>query len=88
MILGPRINAPDAAPAPNPFARAGAEAVSSNGPRVDCVVSEWSDWTACSATCGLGHRERTRRVLVSDGGGQRVRVYVCAATRRRDVAPR
>lgn len=52
-----------AAPAAAPVA-ARSEAVSAFGPRVDCVMSEWSEWTACSASCGLGHRERTRSVLV------------------------
>ncbi|HET8523322.1 MAG TPA: hypothetical protein VFL82_08820 [Thermomicrobiales bacterium] len=29
---------------------------------VDCVVSDWSDWSACSAECG-GTRTRTRTVV-------------------------
>lgn len=45
------------------------EPVSATGPRIDCKVSEWSEWSACSATCGLGYRERTRRVLVSPRDG-------------------
>jgi len=30
---------------------------------VPCVFSEWHDWTQCTATCGVGEKERTRRVI-------------------------
>jgi len=29
----------------------------------DCEVGDWSDWEACSSTCGLTHRSRHREVL-------------------------
>ena len=29
-------------------------------PAIDGDYSEWSDWTACSATCGEGYKSRSR----------------------------
>ena len=39
----------------------------------DCVISEWSQWSACSQSCGLGrsvgYKTRARRVLVPAKAG-------------------
>jgi hypothetical protein len=35
----------------------------------DCVVSEWSAWSACTATCGGGEQTRTRTIITPASGG-------------------
>lgn len=37
---------------------------------VDCVVGDWNEWGTCSATCGGGHRTRTRALTQPINGGQ------------------
>ena len=36
---------------------------------IDSVVSNWSEWTACSTTCGIGSQSRTRTVIVNPAFG-------------------
>ncbi|XP_063826907.1 spondin-1-like [Ostrinia nubilalis] len=37
----------------------------------DCLVSEWGEWSPCSATCGFGNKYRSRRVLREKRGDGR-----------------
>eukprot|EP01004_Peranema_trichophorum_P007321 NODE_60_length_4100_cov_55.328640_g50_i0.p1 GENE.NODE_60_length_4100_cov_55.328640_g50_i0~~NODE_60_length_4100_cov_55.328640_g50_i0.p1 ORF type:complete len:1365 (-),score=567.13 NODE_60_length_4100_cov_55.328640_g50_i0:5-3496(-) len=52
------------------------ESCNTNACPVDCVLSEWKSWEACSATCGGGIQRRTRGVIspATDGGAE------CGAT--------
>jgi len=36
---------------------------------IDCELSEWGGWNACSANCGTGSQNRTRVVLIAKAGG-------------------
>lgn len=39
---------------------------------VDCVVSDWSQWSLCSTTCGVGIAEKRRNIIrASENGGKR-----------------
>ena len=31
---------------------------------IDCMVTEWTQWTHCSATCGRGWKEKQRMIKV------------------------
>ncbi|KAL0830770.1 hypothetical protein ABMA28_002890 [Loxostege sticticalis] len=37
----------------------------------DCLVSEWGEWSPCSATCGFGNKYRSRKVIRKNRGDGR-----------------
>lgn len=41
-----------------------------------CLVTEWGDWDACSATCGLGMKRRERMVKMPPSDGSLCSVEV------------
>ncbi|XP_076065416.1 spondin-1-like [Oratosquilla oratoria] len=45
------------------------QAVASLVKRVNCVVTQWAEWSNCSTTCGKGKRIRTRKIMVYPQNG-------------------
>jgi hypothetical protein len=39
---------------------------------VDCLVNDWSSWSACSKTCGTGYQTRARSISRADQHGGKI----------------
>lgn len=57
---------------------------------VGCVLSSFSEWTPCSASCGSGYSARSRTVITppSNGGRYRFAVSACAHCVMTDLVAR
>eukprot|EP00397_Hematodinium_sp_SG-2012_P001832 GEMP01001837.1.p1 GENE.GEMP01001837.1~~GEMP01001837.1.p1 ORF type:complete len:1041 (+),score=169.21 GEMP01001837.1:528-3650(+) len=53
------------------------------GNTVDCEWDDWTEWGACSASCGNGQKSRDRSIKVAPRSGG----TLCAAKSKSEVAP-
>lgn len=44
-------------------------AQNANSDSVDCVLSDWSNWSACSVSCGIGYSEKHRNIITEPRNG-------------------
>lgn len=51
---------------------------------VDCVVSEWSEWSDCNKTCGGGTQNRTKRIITNAQYGGTICPPLTSLTESRD----
>ncbi|CAF5088956.1 unnamed protein product, partial [Rotaria sp. Silwood1] len=44
---------------------------------VQCIYSDWTDWTSCTVTCGVGKQERARNIIAGSCSGPILETRIC-----------
>lgn len=59
-----------------------------NLPIIDCILSEWSPWSTCSALCGKGKKTRSRSIIqMPQNGGKPCEKKLVQRHRCKDLPP-
>ncbi|KAG8187693.1 hypothetical protein JTE90_025220 [Oedothorax gibbosus] len=72
----------------SPAVAASMDSTKDQPPVIDCVVTQWPEWSPCSHTCGNGRRERRRMIKLNpENGGKPCPAKLVQRRKCKDNAP-